>query len=118
DLGSANGTYLNNLKLETTATLQRGDLIKIGAIAMKYLPPGEPERLTYDKLHEDANTDRLTRCFNKAFFNEALEGEVKKCKATGKPLTLIIFDLDHFKKLNDTYGHDAGDFVLKEKARL
>lgn len=118
DLGSANGTYLNNEKLVTPTVLARGDVIKIGSIAMKYLPKGDPERLTYDKLHEEANTDGLTRCYNKSYFNNALEAEVKKSKLTGKPLTLIIFDLDHFKKLNDNYGHDAGDYVLKEKAQL
>ncbi len=118
DLGSANGTYLNNHKLENPTVLKRSDVIKIGAVAMKYLPKGDPERLTYDKLHEEANSDGLTKCYNKAFFNNQLELEVKKCKVTGKPLTLIIFDLDHFKKLNDNFGHDAGDFVLKEKARL
>lgn len=118
DLGSANGTYLNNQKLESPVVLKRADMIKIGSIAMKFLPAGDPERLTYDKLHEEANTDGLTKCYNKTYFNNSLETEVKKCKLTGKPLTLIIFDLDHFKKLNDNYGHDAGDFVLKEKARL
>lgn len=118
DLGSANGTYLNNQKLEAPTELKRADVIKIGSIAMKYLPKGDPERLTYDKLHEEANTDGLTRCYNKSYFNNALEAEVKKSKLTGKPLTLIIFDLDHFKKLNDNYGHDAGDYVLKEKAQL
>lgn len=118
DLGSANGTYLNNQKLTDPTVLKRGDVIKIGAIAMKFLPKGDPERLTYDKLLEEAHTDGLTKCYNKTFFNNQLELEVKKCKVTGKPLSLIIFDLDHFKKLNDNYGHDAGDYVLKEKARL
>lgn len=118
DLGSSNGTFLNNQKVEGKKPLSRGDTIKIGAIALKYLPKGDTERLTYDKLLEDANTDGLTRCYNKMYFNNALESEVKKSKLTGKPLTLIIFDLDHFKKLNDNYGHDAGDYVLKEKARI
>lgn len=118
DLGSANGTYLNNKKLESPTQLKGGDMIKIGAIAMKYIPKGDPERLTYDKLHEEANTDGLTRCYNKTYFNNGLELEIKKSKVTGKPLTLIIFDLDHFKKLNDNFGHDAGDYVLKEKSRI
>lgn len=118
DLGSSNGTYVNNEKIEGQRALSRGDVIKVGAVALKYLPKGDPERLTYDKLHEDANTDGLTKCYNKKYFNDALENEVKKSKVTGKPLTLIIFDLDHFKKLNDNFGHDAGDYVLKEKARM
>lgn len=54
DLGSSNGTYLNNQKLETPTILKKADVIKIGAIAMKYIPKGDPERLTYDKLHEEA----------------------------------------------------------------
>ena len=118
DHQSANGTYLNNVKLEAPVILKRGDMIKIGSIALKYLPVGDPERLTYDKLHESANTDGLTKCYNKAYFNNSLENEVKKSKVTGHPLTLIIFDLDHFKKLNDNFGHDAGDYVLKEKSRI
>lgn len=118
DLGSSNGTYVNNEKIEGIYTLKRGDMVKVGSIAMKYLPKGDTERLTYDKLHEDANTDGLTKCWNKKYFNDALEQEVKKSKVTGKPLTLIIFDLDHFKKLNDGYGHDAGDYVLKEKSQI
>jgi two-component system cell cycle response regulator len=118
DLGSANGTYLNNQKLTTPTILKRADMIKIGSVAMKFLPKGDPERLTYDKLHEEAHTDGLTKCFNKMYFNNQLELEVKKSKVTGKPLSLIIFDLDHFKKLNDNFGHDAGDYVLKEKSRL
>ena len=118
DLGSSNGTYVNNNKIDGIQPLNRGDMVKVGSIAMKYLPKGDTERLTYDKLHEDANTDGLTKCWNKKYFNDSLEAEVKKSKVTGKPLTLIIFDLDHFKKLNDGYGHDAGDYVLREKSQI
>ena len=118
DAGSKNGTYLNNKKLETPAELNKGDVIKIGCIALRYLPKGDPERLTYDKLNMEANTDAHTGCYNKTFFNNAISLEVKKCKVTGTPLSLIIFDLDHFKNLNDNYGHDAGDYVLKEMANI
>ncbi|MCB9092301.1 MAG: GGDEF domain-containing protein [Halobacteriovoraceae bacterium] len=118
DLGSSNGTFVNNARIAESMVLKKNDIIKIGTIAFKYLPKGDPERLTYDKLHEDANTDGLTKCFNKTFFNNALDLEVKKSKVTGDPLSLIIFDLDYFKKLNDKYGHDAGDFVLKEMANI
>lgn len=118
DCGSKNGTYLNNKKVEALTPLAKGDIIKIGSIALKYLPKGDPERLTYDKLNLEANTDKHTGCFNKGYFNNRITLEVNKCKVTGEPLSLIIFDLDHFKKLNDNYGHDAGDFVLKEMAAI
>lgn len=118
DLGSRNGTFLNNSKVEGQQVLEKGDIIKMGAMALKYLPKGDPERLTYDKLQHEANTDGLTSCFNKSYFNKKLDLEVKKSKVTGTPLSLIVFDLDHFKKLNDNYGHDAGDYVLKELAEV
>ncbi|MFA6236450.1 MAG: GGDEF domain-containing protein [Bacteriovorax sp.] len=116
DCGSKNGTYLNNKKVESLTPLAKGDIIKIGSIALKYLPKGDPERLTYDKLNLEANTDKHTGCFNKTYFNNRIAIEVNKCKVTGEPLSLVLFDLDHFKKLNDGYGHDAGDYVLKEMA--
>lgn len=118
DLGSKNGTFLNNKKVEGSTKLNKGDIIKIGAIALKYLPKGDTERLTYDKLNMEANTDKHTGCFNKGYFNNKINLEVNKSKVTGEPLSLIVFDLDHFKKLNDNFGHDAGDFVLKEMAAL
>ncbi|EQC51377.1 GGDEF domain-containing protein [Bacteriovorax sp. DB6_IX] len=118
DAGSRNGTFLNNEKLDGPKELNKGDIIKIGAVALKFLPKGDPERLTYDKLNLEANTDGHTGCYNKTYFNNKIDMEVKKSKVTGSPLSLIVFDLDHFKKLNDNYGHDAGDFVLKELANL
>jgi diguanylate cyclase (GGDEF)-like protein len=118
DCGSKNGTYLNNKRVEGLTPLAKGDIIKIGSIALKYLTKGDPERLTYDKLNLEANTDKHTGCFNKTFFNNRIALEVNKCKVTGEPLSLVLFDLDHFKKLNDCHGHDAGDYVLKELAAI
>ena len=118
DMGSSNGTFINNQKITDKMSVSKGDVVKLGSIALKYLPKGDTERLTYDKLHEEANTDGLTKCYNKMYFNNKLDLEVKKSKVTGAPLSLIIFDLDHFKKLNDNFGHDAGDYVLKEMAEL
>ena len=118
DLGSKNGTYLNNQKLEGSSPLSKGDIIKLGSVALKFIPAGDPERLTYDKLSREANMDRHTGCYNKTYFNNALNLEVKKSKVTGEPLSLVLFDLDHFKALNDNFGHDAGDYVLKEMSRV
>lgn len=118
DTGSKNGTFVNNKKIEGAVVINKGDMIKLGSMALKFLPKGDPERLTYDKLSLEANTDGHTGCYNKTYFNNRNELEVKKSKVTGQPLSLILFDLDHFKNLNDNYGHDAGDFVLKELAEV
>ena len=118
DAGSKNGTFLNNQKIEGSVVLNKGDMIKVGSMALKFLPKGDPERLTYDKLNLEANTDAHTGCYNKGYFNNAIALEVKKSKVTGEPLSLILFDLDHFKHLNDNYGHDAGDYVLKTMAEV
>jgi diguanylate cyclase (GGDEF)-like protein len=120
DLGSQNGTVLNGKKLETghVAKLAKEDLIKLGNSIVKYLPAGEIEIIFYGNLNQAANTDPLTKCFNKGYFTEALEAEAKRAKVLATKLSLIFMDLDHFKKVNDTYGHEGGDFVLKEFTNL
>ena len=119
DLGSRNGTWINRQRITGPHPLQRGDLLQIGRAAFKFLPFGDPERLTFRQLREDALTDALTGCFNKGFFNSAMEREVRRSQSGAeKRLSLILFDLDHFKQLNDRFGHDAGDVVLKGVADL
>ncbi len=120
DLGSSNGTFINGKKLSpgSVVILTKEDLVKLGNSIVKYLPAGEIEIIFYGNLNQAANTDPMTKCFNKGYFLEAIEAEVKRAKAFSTPLSLIFFDLDHFKKVNDTYGHDGGDFVLKEFTNL
>lgn len=118
DTNSKNGTYVNNKAISTPTKLNKGDIIKVLSMAFKYLPQGDSERLAYDKLSLVANTDGHTDCFNKCYFNEQLEEEVTAARITRQDLSLIVFDLDHFKNINDTFGHDAGDYVLKEIADM
>jgi diguanylate cyclase (GGDEF)-like protein len=118
DLGSKNGTFLNNQKLRRKTSLRKGDIIKLGKISLKFIPMGDAERLSYDKLTLDASIDKWTGAFNKVYFIKALDREFKKCLSTGDPFTLMIMDIDFFKKINDQYGHDAGDFVLKELSNI
>jgi len=117
DLGSSNGTRVNGQKI-SSKVLAKSDVIEIGKIQFRFLPKGDPERLSLDKMYMAANIDKLTECFNKAYFQEHLESEIGKSKNNGSPLTLLVLDLDKFKVLNDTYGHLAGDYVLKELARV
>ena len=70
------------------------------------------------ELSHLARTDPLTRLMNRRAFGGALNYEIEHSERTGRPLSLSTFDLDHFKRVNDTYGHQAGDFVLETFANL
>lgn len=69
-------------------------------------------------LEKQATTDALTGIFNRMKFNKTLTNEIQRTERYNTPLSLIIFDIDHFKQVNDTYGHLAGDNVLKNLAKL
>ncbi len=71
-----------------------------------------------EAMNRLANTDFLTEIPNRRDLYEALEREVEESSRYGRPLSLIMFDLDHFKRINDSYGHDAGDRALQETTRL
>ncbi len=66
-----------------------------------------------EKIQLLSITDSLTGCYNRAYINEFLPGELKRAKRYGSPLSIVLCDIDHFKKVNDTYGHQAGDTVLQ-----
>jgi diguanylate cyclase (GGDEF)-like protein len=70
------------------------------------------------QLEHQANSDALTQLFNKRYFFERLEWEVERARDTGRPLSLFMFDIDHFKKYNDRNGHQAGDEALKITGQL
>jgi len=63
-------------------------------------------------------TDELTRLFNFRYFNQALSLEMERTRRSGQPTCLIMLDLDHFKSINDAYGHEAGNIVLGHIANL
>ena len=65
-----------------------------------------------DELERMAHTDSLTNMFNRRFFMQRLGEEFERVRRHGSVLSVLIFDLDHFKQVNDTYGHDVGDAVL------
>jgi diguanylate cyclase (GGDEF)-like protein len=119
DLGSANGTYLNDRRVTATGLpLAKEDMLRIGTSILKFLPAGELEIIFYGNMGAAAHTDPLTRTYNKGYLLEALGAEWKRARALHSELSLVFLDLDHFKKVNDTYGHEAGDFVLQEMTRL
>jgi len=117
DLGSTNGTYLNDEPIEEQR-LRDGDLIKIGRTIFKFLSGGNIENAYHEEIYRLTTVDGLTQVFNKRYFMENLERELSRCLRYGRDLSLIMFDIDHFKDINDSYGHLAGDHVLAQLAEL
>lgn len=116
DLQSTNGTILNKDKIERPMVLQQNDLIKIGSCVFKY-SENQLDTSFSESLHQKGIIDELTGIHNKAYLMSSLASAIDVAKS-GYPLSIVIFDLDHFKRVNDTYGHVAGDYVLKETCRL
>ena len=113
DMGSTNGTFVNDELVEGAMTLRNGDFIKIGRTIFKYIAGGNIEGQYHEEIYRLTTVDGLTQIFNKRYFLETLEREVSRCHRYGRALTLAMMDIDHFKRINDTYGHLAGDYVLK-----
>ncbi len=120
DGGSTNGTFVNDCRLESGASIVLGkeDMIKVGATILKYLPRGALEIRYIGMLEAKANTDPLTQVYNKGYLLDALDAEFKRAKALETAFSVLFFDLDHFKQVNDTYGHDAGDRVLIQVSQI
>jgi two-component system cell cycle response regulator len=116
DLGSTNGTLLNGVRLTEPTKLAEDDLIQVGAAVFKYLPAGCQELRFLRKQEDAARTDGLTGIANKRSLLETLEMHFELSRRREDTLSVVILDIDHFKKVNDTFGHDAGDIVLKDLA--
>jgi diguanylate cyclase (GGDEF)-like protein len=118
DLGSTNGTYVNDTRADRETALSNGDLVRLGGVVFKFFSGDNIEALYHDELYRMAVLDGLTDVHNKRSFLDFLEREVARCLRYGGNLSLALIDIDHFKQVNDTFGHPAGDFVLEQIARL
>ena len=117
DMHSTNGTYVND-DLVQDRQLCRGDQIKIGDTIMKFLSGADLESQYHETIYRMTIMDGLTGIHNKRYLVEQLDRELSRATRHGRPLTLVICDIDHFKRVNDEFGHLAGDHVLKEVAQL
>jgi len=117
DNNSTNGTYVNDEPAQRTA-LKRGDHIKIGDTIFKYLAGTDVEAEFVETIREVMMRDGLTQAYNRRHLTEQIEKELHRARRYHRPLGLVMFDLDHFKRVNDTFGHLAGDYVLRETAGL
>ncbi len=117
DEGSTNGTFLNDRRVAELERLSDGDQIRIGRTVIKYTR--SPLEVGYlERVMELATHDALTGAFNKRRFDEAFPAEVARAGQGKTPLSLVLFDIDFFKRINDGFGHPAGDAVLREVTRI
>jgi diguanylate cyclase (GGDEF)-like protein len=113
DLDSHNSTIVNDNKIRKVR-LKPGDLIRIGHRVFKFLSSDHVERQYHEEIYSMMISDGLTGIPNKRYFMDVLEREVSRSQRHNRPLSLVLFDIDHFKKVNDQHGHLVGDFILRD----
>jgi diguanylate cyclase (GGDEF)-like protein len=117
DLQSTNGSYVNGKPI-MTCFMENGDQIKIGDTIFKYLVGSDVEFSYHEEIYRMTIMDGLTDIHNKRYLMEALDREMSRAQRYGRELSILMFDIDYFKRVNDTFGHLAGDYVLQALARL
>lgn len=117
DMGSTNGTYVNDEMIDEYV-LRDGDFIKVGRCIFKFLSGSNIENAYHEEIYRLTTIDGLTQIFNRRYFVETLEREIGRALRYRRELSLIMFDVDRFKLVNDTHGHLAGDYVLKHLASV
>lgn len=119
DLQSTNGTFVGADRVLKPRRLHDGDRIGLGRrTVVKVQLQDSLEAEVSERLYESMVRDAVTRAYNRLAFDERLRAEAAFARRHGTSVTVIMIDLDHFKRVNDTYGHPAGDRVLREVVRI
>jgi two-component system cell cycle response regulator len=120
DLESTNRTVVNDDTIPPMVPLKlnNNDQIKTGNVLFKFLEGGSIEAHAMEQLQTKSEKDNLTGAFNKGALSMKGAESFKRAKLLKVPMSIAVFDIDHFKKVNDTYGHPAGDYVLKDLAAV
>jgi diguanylate cyclase (GGDEF)-like protein len=115
DLGSTNGTLLNKNRVRSH-DLQDGDYLQVGKCIFRFLESGNLEQAYHEEIYRLTIIDALTNVFNKRYLLDTLERELARTERHRRPLSVALFDVDHFKQVNDQLGHLAGDCILRDLA--
>ncbi len=119
DLGSTNGTRVEGRKVDRPCVLRDGDMVHIGEIAIRFRLMDATDKDFQDNIArqvENARRDPLTGLFTRRYLDQNIPGLVHSHRRSERPISLLMLDIDHFKRVNDTYGHLAGDEVLSQVA--
>ncbi len=117
DLASANGSFLNDRRITQAEALHDGDLVRLGQVMLRFYERHSVDAVLHDKLYRLATIDTGTGVYSKRYLLETLEREIKVARRSARPLSVACMDLDFFKTVNDRYGHNAGDDVLRGAAQ-
>ncbi len=117
DLNSKNGIFVNGIRT-FEEDLRGGDKIKVGDTILKFEIKDRLDVSYHDKLYQQATRDPLTGLSNRNYFRNELKKFVSLSARYNRALSVIMLDIDFFKKINDTYGHDVGDNVLKNVSEI
>ena len=113
DLESRNGTFVNGRRIGEPTRLQAGDKVQIGrTTVLRFEYQDALDKSFHESLLSSALRDGLTKLFNKRYFMDRLDSELKFARRHQTAVSLLMLDLDHFKQVNDDHGHLAGDAVL------
>lgn len=116
DLNSANGTFVQGERI-TRRILKDGDQIQLGPSAIfRFSITDDDQKALLEQLYSTSVTDSLTGARNREYMDSLLVSEISYATRHELPLSFVLFDLDHFKRVNDTHGHPAGDAVLIQVA--
>ena len=120
DLESTNKTVVNGRQIQPLVPhkLQNNDQIKVGNIIFKFLERGSIETVASALSFDRGQTDALTGIANRGALQSKAPELYKRSDLLGVTYTLMLFDIDRFKSVNDTYGHPAGDYVLREISKI
>lgn len=117
DMGSTNGTYVNDRRVGDHI-LADGDIVKVGRCVFKFLATGNIENAYHEEIYRMSAVDGLTQIYNQRHFHDTLTREVGRARRYRRALSLVVFDVDYFKQINDRFGHVAGDHVLRRLATV
>ncbi len=116
DCGSRNGTFVSGQRIEVSE-LHNGDLLQLGPkVGLRYSVVDDRQETLLRRMYDSSNRDALTGAYNRKHYVDRLASEIAYAERHRADVSIIMLDIDHFKQVNDSYGHAAGDTILKQVA--